>query len=407
LTLSTLPIILNYFVNYLPLKVRFTYISILPQKKNIQILIAPDSFKDALSSTEVAQALAGGLKVSFPEAAVHLFPLADGGEGTLEAIQFRTQAQWMQETVQDPLGRPIVARWLWQPEQKRAFIELAEASGLQLLSAAERDALQTSTFGTGQLILAAVRKGARHIVLAIGGSATNDAGMGIAAALGYRFWDQQQQELKPVGANLAQIYRIDSEEIKIDLKKLRIEVLCDVDNPLYGQEGAAFVYAPQKGADPQQVEELDQGLRHLAWLIPGKLEQTPGAGAAGGVGYGGMIFLQASLQPGIDTILEYTGFSDLLEQVDLVLTGEGKIDEQSLRGKLIQGLCVRARQFDVPVIAVCGSLMASPEIIRQMGLQAAFSILTQPMSLQEALQQTPAALHQAGAQIGNMLQLAI
>lgn len=261
--------------------------------------------------------------------------------------------------------------------------------------------------GTGALIIAAMGRGAEKIILGLGGSATNDAGMGMAAALGYRFLDRQGHELEPVGENLVKVHRIDDRMLFLDPRQIEIITLCDVDNPLFGEHGAARVFAPQKGADPAAVELLDAGLRHIApqmEKLAGKpIAEVPGSGAAGGMGAGCLTYLGASLKPGIETIMEVAGFETALDQADLVITGEGRLDEQTLRGKLIKGITQRARQKAVPVIALCGALQASPEAVRSIGLQAAFSIQNRPVDLETALQETASRLEETAFHVGQLL----
>jgi len=363
------------------------------------VLIAADSFKDALPAIEVCNALQRGVRRAGNDLQVVIFPLADGGEGTAEILTFHSNGRTIELEVMDPLFRPTRATYGLSPDGAYAYIDMAQASGLQLLAGGERDPYRTSSYGTGQLILDATRRGARHLLLGIGGSATNDAGMGMATALGYRFLDKAGRELPPSGQSLAKVSRIDDQSLQFDIRQLDVRVLCDVDNPLFGPRGAAHVYAPQKGADRAMVGQLDEGLRHFAVILQehtGRaLAEEPGAGAAGGMGAGAMAFLGAALRPGIETIIEHTGFLQILEAADLLLTGEGRLDAQTLHGKLIHGLCRRAAQHELPVIAFCGSLAASPDQLEAIGLSAAFSILDRPMQLEEALQATEQLLERA------------
>lgn len=373
----------------------------------MKILIAADSFKDALPALEVCQAVARGLKRALPQAEPVLFPMADGGEGTAEILTFHSRGQRIEKEVNDPLFRPVNAGYGLSGDGKTAFIEMAAASGLPLLKQEERSALKTTTFGTGELILDAIQRGAAKILLGIGGSATNDAGMGMAAALGYRFFDEGGERLPATGENLAKVSSIDLSHLLFNPEHLEVEVLCDVDNPLFGEKGAARVYAPQKGAGADAVETLDAGLRHFARLLADKFEQDfahiPGAGAAGGLGAGAMAFLGGRLRPGIEAVMDYTGFEDQLKGVQFVITGEGKVDSQTLHGKLIYGITRRARAAGVPVIALCGALLASPEDIEAIGLKAAFSIQNRPLSLEEALKETAEGLERTAFLVGRMM----
>lgn len=374
----------------------------------MKILVAADSFKDALSSAVVCKAIVTGLKEAIPAVEADPFPLADGGEGTVEILKEHLNGEEVTVEVEDPLGRPVRATYLLSADRKTAYVEMAQASGLPLLQEEERNPLHTSTFGTGQLIRHAVaERGARHIFLGIGGSATNDMGIGLAAALGYRFLDDNGQVLKPVGRNLEAIQRVDRTSRLPELDEVHCTVLCDVDNPLYGPKGAAHIYGPQKGASPEEVVSLDRGLRRLAGILAKEwdldLAQTPGAGAAGGLGAGAMAFLDAELKPGIEAILQMTGFAERVKQYDYIFTGEGKIDGQSLHGKLIRGITRTAQRSEKPVIALCGRLDLSVEGIRELGLLAAFSISDGPMPLPDALRRTEELLVRTAFNVGRLL----
>ncbi|MEL7425893.1 MAG: glycerate kinase [Bacteroidota bacterium] len=371
----------------------------------MRYLIATDSFKDALPAAEVCAAIERGLKLADPTAQTIQLPLADGGEGTAKVLTQLTGGEGIACQALGPLGPPIEAWYGWQAETKTAFIDMAAASGLQLLEPKLRNPMLTSTFGTGQLIKDAIDRGARKIILGIGGSATNDGGMGMATALGHEFRDANDSRLSGMGANLLKVSQWFPSRMKIP----PVEVLCDVDNPLCGPgRGAAYVYGPQKGATPEQVQALDKGLQQLADVVRQKRREdfatVPGAGAAGGLGFGALAFLKASLQSGIQTVLEYANFDQHLQQCDYVITGEGKLDDQTLQGKLIQGICSRALAQSKPVIALCGAMLASPEAINAIGLEAAFSIQSQPRSLAEALQHTAEDLAGTAFQVGRLLK---
>lgn len=371
----------------------------------MRFLIATDSFKDALSALEAAQAIQRGLVEAAPAFKTTLFPLADGGEGTAQMLTFHAKGQMQKAVVKDPLFRDIEAQFGLSADGKTAFVDMAQASGIELLHPGERNPLFTTTFGTGQLMRHARSQGAEHLILGIGSSATNDGGMGMATALGYRFLDKAGQELQGIGQNLSQIARIVPPD-QLDLPT--IDVLCDVNNPLYGPQGAAYTYGPQKGADQQAVEELDAGLRNLAekWPEAGQtIAQMPGAGAAGGMGFGSRAFLKGKLQPGIQTILERTHFEAQLRDCDWLLTGEGRIDQQTLHGKLVKGICSLAAKHQVPVIALCGSLEVGPEEIQAIGLRAAFSIQQSPKDLPTALQNTATDLELLAFNLGRLFPM--
>ncbi|MCY7352735.1 MAG: glycerate kinase [Cytophagaceae bacterium] len=401
----------------------------------MKILLTSDKFRSSMTAAEACRAMAEGARMV--DASIELFelPLADGGEGTLDVLIETSQGRRVTTPTQDPLGRPIRAEYGVSADGNTAFVELASASGLHHLAPNERDALRANTFGTGTLIRAALQAGATRIILGVGGSASTDAGTGLAAALGYRFLDASGQALYPCGGNLSRIAQIDASDVAFDFSKVTIDVACDVTAPLFGPEGAAHVYAPQKGATPEQVELLDAGLRNLAekaeappgitpnplkgaflpgffinekapfrglGVIPGVNSAIPGAGAAGGAAFGAMVFLGATLRSGVDLLLELTRFDEKLNGVDLIITGEGKLDAQTLQGKLIGGICQRAAAYQIPVIALCGTLEADPLALRTMGLTYAASILPRPMTLAEALAEGPELLKNAAFFVVNL-----
>jgi len=377
----------------------------------MKILLAPDKFRGSMTAAEACQALREGIRLADQTVETVSVLLADGGEGILDVLTSVTSGTKRRVPVAGPLGRPIQAEFGLSADGQTAFVELASASGLHHLAPGERDALRANTFGTGQLLRAALEAGATRIILGVGGSASTDGGTGMAAALGYRFLDETDRELRPCGETLHQIARIDDSALPFDFSKLTIDVACDVTAPLYGPGGAAFVYAPQKGATPEQVRALDAGLRHLEQKItrPAPLRSTAGgasgAGAAGGTGFGAMVFLNASLRPGTDLVMELTRFDEALEGVDLVITGEGKLDAQTLQGKLIGGVCRRAAARGIPVVALCGTLDADPLALRELGLAYAASILTRPKTLDEALREGPELLKNAAFFVVNLFKL--
>ena len=363
----------------------------------MHVLIACDSFKDALDAENVCHAIARGLARAHPGIGVTEMPLSDGGEGVLDILHKALALKSLTVAATDPLGRPVDASYGLSSDGVTALVEMATASGLQLLTQAERDPLLTSTYGTGQLLVDARARGAKTALLAVGGSATTDAGIGMAAALGWRFLDATGNTVKPDGGNLQQIAKIIPPSQPLFDK---VEVLCDVTNPLFGPNGAAWIYGPQKGGDTESLTHLDAGLRHIAALVadqlgkPG-LADMPGAGAAGGLGFGGMAFLNATLKRGIAMVLDLVGFDAAVQHADLVITGEGHIDGQSLQGKLIQGVCARAGK--TPVIALCGKLSASETDIQTVGLKAAYSINKVQRPLAEMLAATGANLEATAA----------
>ena len=358
----------------------------------MNVLLCPDSFKDALSAEEAAKAMAQGIQRAAPNAITQLCPLADGGEGSLDALIAATHAERRTLTVQDALGRPRQAAWGWLSEQRTAFIELAEASGLQHLTREERNALHTTTFGVGELFLAALKAGATHALLLLGGSATNDAGAGMLQALGATLLDAQGQPLPPGGAALQQLATLDLSTLDPRLAELRVEAAVDVDNPLLGERGASAVFGPQKGATDTDVATLDRALGHFADLTAkalGKDDRAlPGAGAAGGMGFAAHCFLNAALTPGIEMIMQQANFAQLLNDADLVITGEGRLDGQSLAGKTPIGVSRAAKRQGKPVIVLAGSLGDGWQACTEEGVTAAFALADGLMTLEQALPRT-------------------
>ena len=320
-------------------------------------LIATDSFKGSLSSMEAATCVKDGITRVFPDANIILMPVADGGEGTVDAVLSGVNGKAISETVMDPLGRPVEAKFAILSTGE-AVIEMAQASGLLRIDPKERNILSASTYGTGQLIKKALDMGCRKICIGIGGSATNDGGVGMAQALGVHFLNESGMELSPGGGELGKLAKIDCKHIDPRLKEADIIVMCDVNNPLCGPAGASRIYGPQKGATINMVLQLDKNLEHFADIVEKDLEinarNYPGAGAAGGLGMGLMCFTGARLVRGIDAILDLSAFDEELETADVVITGEGKLDLQTMRGKVIFGVLERCEKKSIPVIAVCG-----------------------------------------------------
>ena len=358
----------------------------------MNVLLCPDSFKDALSAQDAATAMARGVQRAAPEAHIQVCPLADGGEGSLDALIAATGAERRQLNVQDALGRPRQAAWGWLSDQRTAFIELAEASGLQHLAADERNALHTSTFGVGELLLAALDQGAEKALLLLGGSATNDGGAGMLQALGARFLDQSGELLPPGGAALNQLASLELDGLDPRLAKFSLEAAVDVDNPLLGERGASAVFGPQKGASPEEVEQLDRALGHFADISAHALSDDyrmlPGVGAAGGMGFAAKAFLNATLKPGIEMIMQQAGMASLLARADLVITGEGRLDGQSLSGKTPIGVSRAAKRLHKPVIVLAGSLGDGWQACFDEGVTAAFALADGPMTLADALPRT-------------------
>ena len=355
----------------------------------MKIVIAPDSFKESLTAAHVAQAIERGVRAVMPHAKVLCVPMADGGEGTLDAVLSISGGKRMQVAVPDALGRPINAGWGWLPN-KTAVIEMASAAGLEQIAASDRDPLRADTHGVGELLTAALDAGAQHIVLTAGGSATNDAGAGMLRALGLKFLDGQGRALAMGGEALGALDRIDPSGLDPRLKDVKLTVATDVRNPLCGPNGASAIFGPQKGATPAMVQTLDQALARFADLtaqVTGQdLRQAQGAGAAGGLGFAAMAWLNAQMRPGVDVVADLTQLSSHLSGADLVITGEGRMDSQTLQGKTPWGVMQLAHNQNIPVIAIVGSLGHGYQNLYPAGLTAAFSLTNGPIELSEALE---------------------
>ena len=359
----------------------------------MKIVIASDSFKGSLSSIEVAQAATRGIKSVYPDCEVIAVNVADGGEGTVEAVVEALGGEIVTATVSDPLGRPIQARY--GIAGNKAIIEMAAASGLPLLCPEERNPWLTSTHGTGELIMDAMRRGCRQFLIGIGGSATNDAGTGMLQAMGFRFYDSNDNEIEHCcGGTMHMIARIQDSEVAECVRQSQFTVACDVDTPFCGKDGAAPVFAPQKGADPDMVARLNAGMASLAEVIENKyhinIVPVAGAGAAGGMGGGFRAFLNATLKRGIDMVLDTIEFDQTIAGADLIITGEGKIDIQTAKGKTAAGVLARAKAQDIPVIAI-GGCVERCESVEQMGFAGIYPITEEILPLEIAMQAEVAA----------------
>jgi glycerate kinase len=376
----------------------------------MKIVIAPDSFKDSLSAQGVAIAVASGLAEVWPDAELVQCPMADGGEGTIEAVLAACDGQWMSVTVSGPLGVAVDAQWGWLEQSRTAIIEMAMASGLQLLTLEQRDACVSSTYGTGELISAALDVGAQRIILAIGGSATNDAGSGMLSALGARFLDADGRRVMPGGLALLQVQTIELDNLDPRLRDVRFEVAADVDNPLCGLHGASHIFGPQKGASPQQVLELDAALGHFAdqsaAVLGRDLRDNPGCGAAGGMGFAAKAYLNATFRPGVDVVADLVGLAQALDGADLVITGEGRFDAQTLRGKTPFGVAKIAQRKGVPVIVLAGTLGEGYAELYRHGISAAFAVTSGPMTLDHACRNAADLLHDRARDLARVWQLA-
>lgn len=353
----------------------------------MKVVIAPDSFKESLSAPEVAEAISRGWLRARPGDETLLRPMADGGEGTVDAVLAARPGERRELAVCGPLEQPVIAHWGWL-EDATAVIEMAAASGLHWVPEGQRDATRTTSRGTGELIRAALDAGAKKVIIGLGGSATNDAGLGLLQALGVSFLDAQGQQLGAGGASLAKLARIDLSNLDARLGDVEVEVAADVNNPLCGPQGASAVFGPQKGANPAQVQQLDAALKRFAEIAALALGQDhslfPGVGAAGGLGFACRAFFKARFRPGIELIAELSELDPALAGASLVITGEGRLDGQSLHGKTPVGVAHVARRAGVPVIALAGSVGEGLAELREVGIEAAFSLAPGPITLADA-----------------------
>ncbi|MCK5067973.1 MAG: glycerate kinase [Bacteroidales bacterium] len=379
--------------------------------EEMNILIAPDSFKDCMSAREVANALGRGIKKILPDSVLVMVPMADGGEGTVESVIDATGGERIVLRVKDPLLREVSSFYGITGDGKTAVIEMAAASGLELLELEERDPWITSTYGTGQLIGDALDRGCSKIMLGIGGSATNDCGAGMAEALGVKFSGRFGNLTVRGGGVLSEVELIHLEGLDSRIAGIEIVVACDVNNPLTGPQGASAVYGPQKGADREMVEKLDRNLTHFAGVIENQLgreiSKVPGSGAAGGLGAGLMAFLDATLMKGIDMIAEVTGLEEKIRQADLVITGEGKMDAQTQFGKTPFGVAQLAKKHGLPVIGIAGTLEEDAGVLYQEGFDLLLPIQEKPGDLAAALAGAEPLLERTGERIARLIRIRI
>ena len=377
----------------------------------MKIVIAPDSYKESLSALEVAQAVEAGFRQVFPDADYVLVPVADGGEGTVDAMVAATGGRKETVTVSGPLGEPVEAFYGLTGDGDTAVIEMAAASGLALVPPDRRNPLLTSSRGTGELIRAALDAGARRFILGIGGSAPNDGGAGMVQALGARLLDLEGRELDGSGGDLARLERIDVSALDPRLAECRIEVACDVDNPLTGARGASAVFGPQKGATPEMVQALDANLARLARIVGRDLgvavDTVPGAGAAGGMGAAMLAFFGATLKPGIEIVTAAVDLDTHVRDADLVITGEGRIDFQTVHGKTPIGVARVAKRHGKPVIGIAGSLGAEVGVVHAHGIDAVFSVLGKPCTLDEALRDAAANVELTARNVAAVLRIGL
>jgi len=373
------------------------------------IVVAPDSFKGSLSALGVANAMEKGIAQVFPEAEIHKVPIADGGEGTVEALVMATKGEIIAAEVTGPMHERIKSYWGILGDGETAVIEMAAASGLPLVPQGEKDPRLATTYGTGELIKAALDRGLRKIIIGIGGSATNDGGVGMAQALGIKFLDAKGLELSYGGAALRHLARIDFNRVDSRLAEADIMVACDVDNPLCGPQGATAVYGPQKGVTPEMAAELDAGLYNFAEIAKratGKdVADQPGAGAAGGLGAGLLFFTNARLKPGVEIVLETTGFDQLVQKAQLVITGEGRTDFQTSFGKAPVGVAKVAKKYHVPTICLSGGLGQGYEAVCREGIDAVATVIPGPVSLEECMTNAAVFIEQGASRLCQLVKI--
>ena len=355
----------------------------------MKIVIAPQGFKGNLSALQVAQAIVNGIKRVLPDAVTTIKPMADGGEGTVQALVDATGGKIMTKEVTDPLGGCVTAHWGLLSDRVTGVIEMAAASGLPLVSPEKRNPLVATTYGTGELILSALESGCRKLIIGIGGSATNDGGAGMAQALGAKLLDSKGVALPFGGAALANLEHIDVNNLDSRLADCEVLLACDVTNPLCGAQGASAIYGPQKGATPEMITQLDAALAHYADVIQRdlgvKVKDTPGAGSAGGLGAGLIVFLKAKAMPGIDIVIQATSLVEELKDADLVFTAEGRLDSQTAHGKVPTGVAKKAKEFGLPVIAIAGEILDDYNVVYEHGIDAVLSIAPGPISLSQSM----------------------
>ncbi|MBF0288022.1 MAG: glycerate kinase [SAR324 cluster bacterium] len=376
----------------------------------MKIVLAFDSFKESLSSLEAANFFSKGFQRIFPDSLVETLLLSDGGEGFVTALTHQNGQIHYQE-VHGPLDTTVQACYGILSEKNVAVIEMASASGLELVPAAQRNPMKTTTYGTGELIHAAMENRSEHIYIGIGGSATVDGGTGMAQALGVHFFNKEGQRFtnNMTGGDLINIRRISTQNLSPLVQQTQFTVACDVNNPWLGPQGAAFVFGPQKGATPEMVQELDAGLKNLAGVIKRDLgvdvADYPGGGAAGGLG--GMLYalLQAEMRSGIEIVLEQIGFADCIKNSDLIVTGEGRVDSQTVGGKTISGVVKAARKYKVPVLVIGGSIVEQDlSILYESGIDATLSLVSTPMNLTEAIENGASLMTQTGERVGRLIR---
>lgn len=364
----------------------------------MKIVLAPDKFKNSLTGMAFCDLVEAGIKSIHPNFEILKLPLADGGDGTIDVVNYYLNGEIIKVEVNNPVFEPVLASYLFSKTTKTAFIEIAEASGMKILESKDQNCMNTSTYGTGELIVHAINNGANHIIVGLGGSATNDCGIGMARALGFRFLDKNKDEVQPIGCELSNIVAIDSTLSDKRLNDIKIQVACDVINPLYGPNGAAFVYARQKGASESDIRHLDKGLKSFSKVLDHhfnmKTQKIKGAGAAGGMGAGTAAFLNGELLPGIELIKQIANFNSKIKKADWIITGEGRLDDQTLSGKALSGVLTSANKNQIKVAAFCGSIDLNAEELNKMGIAYSDCIISKAKNLDDALDNTALYLKQ-------------
>ena len=355
----------------------------------MKIVLAPDKFKNSLTGLEFCNIVEKGILEEFPNTEILKLPLADGGDGTIEVVKYYLKGKTINVKVNNPFFKSINATYIYSKETSTAFIEMAEASGVKLLKPSQFDCKNATTFGTGEMITDAINKGAKTIIMGIGGSATNDCGIGMATALGYQFLDKNNKQVHPIGANLSKIKSIDSRKVHPQLKHIKFKVACDVTNPLYGKNGAAFIYGAQKGALKEDIIMLDKGLQDFSKILGAvfsiDVQSVKGAGAAGGMGIASKVFLNGVLEPGIQLIKNIANFDAEIEGADWIITGEGKLDTQTMSGKTIQGVLASAVAKKIKVAAFCGAIDLEGKSPKDFNIQYTDAIINYAINLDDSM----------------------
>lgn len=355
----------------------------------MKIIIAPDKFKNSLTGMAFCDAVEKGIKEKLPKVDIIKLPLADGGDGTIEVVNYYLKGEMITVKVNNPFFQPVIASYLYDKTSKTAFIELAEASGVKLIKPEQLDCKNATTLGTGELIASAIKNGAKTIILGVGGSATNDCGIGMATALGYRFLDKNNEDVKPIGANLSKIVTIDLTRVHQKIKEVTFKIACDVSNPLYGKNGAAYVYGMQKGATANDVKLLDKGLKDFSKVLHTvfniDVHSVKGAGAAGGMGIASKVFINGTLEPGVKLIKNIAQFDKHIKNADWIITGEGKLDIQTLSGKTIVGVLASAKAKKIKIAALCGSIDLSENNLADLSITYTDTVINYSKNLDDAM----------------------